>query len=74
MATMLSRLAALRIVYGRPADRDLQAAASSGVERESQSQFQKKSIPKWAPRELISKSNSKLGLLGINLEDFRSPW
>ena len=35
VTTMLSRLAALRIVYGRPVDRDLQAAACSGVERES---------------------------------------
>ena len=30
-----SRLAALRIVYGRPTDQDLQAAASTGAHRES---------------------------------------
>ena len=35
VTTMLSRLAALRIVYGSPTDRDLQAAASSGAQRES---------------------------------------
>ena len=68
MTTMLSRLAALHIVYDRPTDRDLQAAAPSGVERESQSQFKKSQLQTGPTRELISNSNSKLGFTGNNLE------
>ena len=63
MTTMPSRLATLRIVYGRPTDRDLQAAACIVT-------VPKKVNSKLGPRELISKSNSQLGLPGTNLDYF----